>query len=98
MLLGGALELVEEPNRRHAWRYDRRLRRRRNGVERLFRRLRDFRRIFSRFEGLDPMFTAFIDFALIVEMVCVRRSSGTEHDLAGYGRIWWTRWEAAYPW
>ncbi len=33
----------------------------------LFRRLKGFRRIFSRFDKLDVMFTAFIHFALIVE-------------------------------
>jgi hypothetical protein len=37
----------------------------------LFRRLKGFRRIFSRFEKLDIMFTAFIHFALIIDMVCV---------------------------
>jgi transposase len=41
--------------------------RRRNEIERLFRRLTGFRRIFSRFEKLDVMFLAFIHFALIVE-------------------------------
>ena len=40
-------------------------------VERLFRRLKGFRRIFSRFEKLDLMFTAFIHFALIIDMICV---------------------------
>ena len=34
-------------------------------VERLFRRIKGYRRIFSRFEKLDIMFTAFISFALI---------------------------------
>ena len=38
-----------------------------NAIERLFRRLKGFRRIFSRFDKLDVMFTAFIHFALIVE-------------------------------
>ena len=60
------------PNRLHPWAYDRGLYRRRNEVEqRLFRRLKGFRRIFSRFEKLDVMFTAFIHFALIIDMVCV---------------------------
>jgi len=36
--------------------------------ERLFRRLKAFRRIFSRFEKLDLMFAAFIHIALIMEM------------------------------
>ena len=49
------------------WEYDRAMYRRRNEIERLFRRLKGFRRIFSRFEKLDVMFLAFIHFALIVE-------------------------------
>ena len=54
-------------NRITAWEYDRAMYRRRNEVERLFRRLKGFRRIFYRFEKLDVMFLAFIHFALIVE-------------------------------
>ena len=46
------------------WEYDRAMYRRRNEVERLFRRLKGYRRIFSRFEKLDVMFTAFINFVL----------------------------------
>ena len=71
------LELGFEPvvppksNRLHPWPYDRSLYRRRNEIERLFRRLKGFRRIFSRFEKLDVMFTAFIHFALIIDMLCV---------------------------
>ena len=38
-----------------------------NEVERLFRRLKGFRRIFSRFEKLDVVFLDFINFVLIVE-------------------------------
>jgi transposase len=41
--------------------------RKRNEDERLFRRLKDFRRVFSHFDKLDVMFTGFIHFALIVE-------------------------------
>ncbi len=68
-----ALELGFTPvvppkqNRVHPWQYDRVMYRRRNEIERLFRRLKGFRRIFSRFDKLDVMFTAFIHFALIVE-------------------------------
>jgi transposase len=50
-----------------AWQYDRAMYKRRNEIERLFRRLKGFRRIFSRFEKLDVMFVAFITFALIVD-------------------------------
>jgi transposase len=49
------------------WEYDRVMYRRRNEIERLFRRLKGFRRIFSRFDKLDVMFMGFIHFALIVE-------------------------------
>ncbi|MGF6851351.1 transposase [Paraburkholderia sp. CI3] len=49
------------------WEYDRQMYTRRNEVERLFRRLKGFRRIFSRFDKLDVMFLAFINFALIVD-------------------------------
>ena len=48
------------------WEYDRDVRKR-NEVERLFRRLKGFRRVFSRFDKLDVMFMAFIHFALIFE-------------------------------
>ena len=54
-------------NRIEPWEYDKVMYRRRNEIERLFRRLKGFRRIFSRFEKLDVMFIGFIHFALIVE-------------------------------
>jgi len=53
--------------RRHPWSLNVELYRRRNEIERLFRRLKAYRRIFSRFDKLDVMFTAFIHFALITE-------------------------------
>ena len=49
------------------WEYDREMYKRRNEIERLFRRLKGFRRIFSRFEKLDVLFLGFIVFALIVD-------------------------------
>jgi transposase len=55
------------PQRLDPWQYDRAMYRRRNEIERLFRRLKGFRRIFSRFDKLDLMFLAFLHFALIVE-------------------------------
>lgn len=54
-------------NRLAPWEYDRAMYKRRNEIERLFRRLKGFRRLFSRFEKLDVMFVAFINFALIVD-------------------------------
>jgi transposase len=56
-------------NRLDPWEYDRELYKKRNEVERLFRRLKGFRRIFSRFEKLDVVFLAFINFVLIVEFL-----------------------------
>ena len=44
---------------------------RRNEVERLFRRLKGFRRVFTRYDKLDEMFTAFILLALIYEALRV---------------------------
>jgi transposase len=41
--------------------------RKRNEIERLFRRLKGFRRIFSRFEKLDVLFLGFLTLALIAE-------------------------------
>ena len=55
------------PNRLLPWEYDQVMYRRRNEVERLFRRLKGYRRVFSRFDKLDVMFRAFVLFALIVE-------------------------------
>lgn len=49
-----------------AWHYSRAIYKRRNEIERLFRRLKRFRQIFSRFEKLDMMFTGFIHFVLVV--------------------------------
>ena len=54
-------------NRLTPWEYDRAMYKRRNEIERLFRRLKGFRRLFSRFDKLDVMFVAFINFALIVD-------------------------------
>jgi len=63
------LEPVVPPkaNRLCPWDYDRELYKRRNEVERLFRRLKRFRRVCTRFDKLDVVFTFFIYFALIVD-------------------------------
>ncbi len=54
-------------NRTTPWPYDRGKYKQRNEVERLFRRLKGFRRIFSRFDKVDVVFGFFIHFALIFE-------------------------------
>jgi len=52
-------------NRANPWEYDTVLYKRRNEIERLFRLLDGFRRIFCRYEKLDIMFIGFIQFALV---------------------------------
>ena len=54
-------------SRKEPWEYDRELYPRRNEIERLFRRLKGFRRVFTRYDKLDVMFSGFILFALIYE-------------------------------
>jgi transposase len=73
LVLDIGLEPVVPPksNRINHWEYNKTLYKKRNEVERLFRRLKGFRRIFSRFEKLDLMFTTFIQFALIINMISV---------------------------
>lgn len=56
-------------NRKIRWEFDLQKYKNRNQVERLFRRLKGFRRIFSRFEKLDVTFSFFIYFALIIQFI-----------------------------
>jgi transposase len=49
------------------WEYDRKMYKRHHEVEPLFRRLKGYRRVFSRFEKLDVMFIGFISFMLIAD-------------------------------
>lgn len=53
-------------NRKKPWRYDKATYKRRNVVERLFRRLKGFRKICTRYDKTDVMFLAFIQFAFVV--------------------------------
>jgi transposase len=55
------------PRRRTPWEYDRILYRRRNEIERFFRRLKAYRRVFCRFDKLDALFSGFVVLALIIE-------------------------------
>jgi transposase len=65
--LGYTPVVPPNPNRLATWKYDRVIYRRRNQIERLFRRLKGYRRVFCRFDKLDVLFAGFIVFALIVE-------------------------------
>lgn len=64
--LGFSPVVPPKSNRTEPWEYDKELYKKRNEVERLFRRLKGFRRIFTRFDKLDVMFIGFVVFALIV--------------------------------
>jgi transposase len=55
-----------ESNRKEPWDYDRDLCNRRNIVERLFRRLKEYRKIFTRYDKLDEMFLTYIYWGLAV--------------------------------
>ena len=67
LALGMVPVVPPKSNRIEPWDYDRALYKKRNEIERLFRRLKGFRRIFSRFEKLDALFLGFLNFALIIE-------------------------------
>jgi len=63
-LLGFRPVVPPHPQRLHPWRLDRRLYRQRNQIERLFRRLKGFRRVFTRYDKLDVLFRSFVLIAL----------------------------------
>ena len=54
-------------NFKEQWDYDKELYKQRNKVERFFRRLKSFRRIFTRYDKLDIVFAGFIIFAMIID-------------------------------
>ncbi len=56
-------------NRKESWEYDRELYKRRNEVERYFRRLKGYRRVFTRYDKLDVMYSSFVMFAMIREIL-----------------------------
>lgn len=63
-LLGFRPVVPPNPLRRRPWRFSKALYRQRNHVERLFRRLKGFRRVFTRYDKLDAIFRAFVCVAL----------------------------------
>ena len=52
-------------NRKEPWEYDKDLYKLRNEIERLFRLIQGFRRVFCRFDKLDIIYIAFIQLALV---------------------------------
>ena len=65
--LGYTPVVPPKSNRKDPWDYDKELYKQRNQVERLFRRIKRFRRIFTRYDKLDAIFLTFVYFALIVD-------------------------------
>ena len=62
MILGTLMAVAQQE-----WEYDEELYKRRNEVERFFRRIKRFRRVFTRYDKLDIVFAGFILFAMIVD-------------------------------
>ena len=52
-------------NRINPWEYDKEKYKKRNIVERLFRRLKEFRKVCTRYDKTDLMYLAFIQFAFM---------------------------------
>jgi transposase len=52
-------------NRKEPWKYSKKLYKRRNMVERNFRFIKEFRRVYTRYDKLDETYNAFIAFANI---------------------------------
>jgi transposase len=73
--LGYEQVVPPHPNRSNPWEYDRVAYRRRNEIERLFRRLKGYRRVFCRFDKLDALYAGFIVLALIVEALRISVNS-----------------------
>ena len=69
LILGFEPAVLPLKTRVDPWEYDREMYKRRNEVERLFRRLNGFRRLFFRFEKIDVIFPGFIVFALIFDVL-----------------------------
>lgn len=53
-------------NRKNPWNYNKELYKQRNIIERLFRWLKSFRRVFTRYDKTDKMYLAFIQFACVI--------------------------------
>lgn len=56
-------------NRVDPWEYDTELYKRRDEIERLFGRIKRFRRVFKRYDKTDLMFSAFVTFAFIADQL-----------------------------
>ena len=67
LALGYMPVVPPKKNRKNPWNYDEQLYKQRNQVERLFRRIKRFRRVFTRYDKLDVVFLSFVYFAPIID-------------------------------
>ena len=58
-------------NYNEPWEYDKERYKQRNEIEHYFLRIKRFRKIFTRYDKLDIMFTGFILFAMIADAIIV---------------------------
>ena len=74
-ILQGFIPVVPpKRNRKDSWPYDKELYKRRNEIERFFLRLKRFRKVFTRYDKLDVVFTGVVIFALIFDGLMGTRS------------------------
>ena len=59
-------------NRKEPWEYDKELYKNRNEVERFFLRIKRFRKVFTRYDKLDIMYTGFVLVAMIFDAILKR--------------------------
>jgi transposase len=64
-MLGFKPVVPPKQNRKKPWEYDKGLYKLRNEIERLFRLIQEFRRVFCRFDKLDVVYTGFIHLAFV---------------------------------
>jgi len=64
-MLGFSPVVPPKSNRKNPWEYDKELYKLRNEIERLFRLIQGFRRVFCRFDKLDSVYIGFIQIAFI---------------------------------
>jgi transposase len=72
---GLGIEAVVPPKKgmKHPWQYDRNVYLYRNEIERLFNRIKNFRRIATRYDKLDFMYGSFVFLgliALLLKVIC----------------------------
>ena len=65
--LGYNLCIPPLSTRKEPWEYNIELYKTRNKVERIFRRIKEYRRVFTRYDKLDVIYLGFIFFAFIIE-------------------------------